>query len=189
MMILIIGFAARSHGFSVKSMLSILLVSVPTFWANIAFAESLNELPSKKCAAYNFDQYCTDYSNSVISKKPILVTKLAKQYKTVITASIKQPVNFAGHYRVVTWGCGTDCRGFAIVNKLTGLVYTLPKVEYVAGVMGNDEDRLQFQVVSKLFIINGVINDEVEGKYYYLFDKERLKLLAICPVKKQDYAE
>jgi hypothetical protein len=142
-----------------------------------------------KCETYNFEQYPTRISRSAITKKPIFITKLAKQYKTVITAGIEKPVNFAGHYRVVTWGCGTDCRGFAIINKLTGLVYTLPKVEYVAGVMGNDEERLQFRENSELFIINGVINDETEGKFYYLFDKERLKLLAICPIKKQDYTE
>ena len=28
--------------------------------------------------------------------------------------------NFAGHYTVAVWGCGTTCQSFAIINALTG---------------------------------------------------------------------
>ena len=55
-------------------------------------------------------------------------------------------------------GGGTDCRGFAILNKLSGVAYTLRGVEYVAGAMGNDEDRLDFKRNSRLFVINGLVN-------------------------------
>ena len=55
--------------------------------------------------------------------------------------------------------------------------------------MGSVEDRLDFRVDSRLFVINGLINDELEGKFYYLWEKERLKLLAKTPLVKQSYSE
>jgi hypothetical protein len=109
--------------------------------------------------------------------KLVLSSKLARQYKTVITAEAKREPDFAGHFRVATWGCGTDCRGFAIVDQHTGVVYTLPGVDYVAGVMGNGDDRLSYRLDSRLFIITGSKNDEEEGKFYYLWSGKSLSLL------------
>ena len=77
----------------------------------------------------------------------------------------------------------------ALPSLLSGVTYTLPGVEYVAGAMGSVEDRLDFRVDSRLFVINGLINDELDGKFYYLWEKERLKLLAKTPLVKQSYSE
>jgi len=114
----------------------------------------------------------------------ILQSRLARHYKTMIEIQAKAEADFAGHYRVATWGCGTDCRGFAIINKLDGRVYTLPGVQYVAGVMGNDEDRLSYRKDSRLFVMTGRKNDEQEGKFYYVWDGKALKLVCTSPVEK-----
>ena len=34
--------------------------------------------------------------------------------------------NFAGHYFVIQWGCGTSCLMMVIVDALTGKIYYLP---------------------------------------------------------------
>ena len=134
----------------------------------------------------SFESYPAKIVESKNHLKLVLTTRLAKKYKTVITADSAKPVNFAGHYRVATWGCGTDCRGFAIINKQTGAVYTLPGLEDVAGVMGNEEDRLAFKADSRLFVITGIKNDTAEGKFYYVWQKEKLHLLAKHPIVKHD---
>ena len=134
----------------------------------------------------SFESYPANIAHPRDTSQLVLTTRLAKKYKSVITAEAAKPVNFAGHYRVATWGCGTDCRGFAIINKHTGVVYTLPGVEYVAGVMGNEEERLAFKADSKLFIMTGIQNDKVEGKFYYIWGKEKLTLLAKHPIAKLD---
>ncbi len=152
------------------------------------FADVTNSTSLTVDQPFRFERYPVSVAEISAGKKPILSTAFAKRYKTVITADAGKPVNFAGHYRVVTWGCGTDCRGFAIINKLTGATYALPGVDYVAGVMGNDEERLEFKKDSRLFVITGIKNDEVEGKFYYLWDKERLRLLARFPVRKLDFS-
>ena len=133
-----------------------------------------------------FENYPANIAHTGDTSQLVLTTRLAKKYKSVITVESAKPVNFAGHYRVATWGCGTDCRGFAIINKHTGVVYTLPGVEYVAGVMGNEDERLAFKADSKLFIMTGIQNDKVEGKFYYIWGKEKLTLLTKHPIVKLD---
>jgi hypothetical protein len=166
-----------------------IIFSSMSLTSNFVLAGEGDTLPVNVNQVIEFEQYPVEIISAPANKKPILTTKLAKQYKTVITNAMQEPVNFAGHYRVVTWGCGTDCRGFAIVDKVSGVTYTLPGVEFVAGLMGNAEARIQFKTDSRLFIITGSKNDENEGKFYYLWSGKELKLLATFPMKKQDYSE
>ena len=44
----------------------------------------------------------------------------AKLYYTAITESASLGPNFAGHFTVITWGCGTDCFQYAVVDAITG---------------------------------------------------------------------
>jgi len=56
----------------------------------------------------------------------------AKAFYTRITETVSSGPNFAGHYTVVYWGCGTDCYGYAIVDAATGkvVVYSPANPEY-----------------------------------------------------------
>lgn len=121
--------------------------------------------------------------------KPRLATPRARHYRTVIASEAQKESNFAGHYRLVTWGCGTDCRGFAIVDRLSGRVYLPPGINYVAGVMGNAEPRVDFRTDSRLLILTGSLDDELEGKFFYEWTGRRLKLLRRVPVPKEDEAD
>jgi hypothetical protein len=44
----------------------------------------------------------------------------AYRYRTTIKEEGYGPPNFAGHLRVVTWGCGTGCHELALVDVITG---------------------------------------------------------------------
>lgn len=50
---------------------------------------------------------------------------IARQYRTVITEGYKEEgkANFGGHYRFITWGCGSSCAQSALVDLRTGRVY------------------------------------------------------------------
>ncbi len=111
--------------------------------------------------------------------KVILATAQARHYRSAIRSEAGEPANFAGHFRVITWGCGTDCHGFAILDRQTGVAYTPPGIDYVAGVMGNDEERVEHYLDSRLLVLNGQINDneKLEAKHLYLWDGHQLKLL------------
>jgi hypothetical protein len=59
---------------------------------------------------------------------PKLTSQFEKMYRTRIREGAKHPANFAGHYTVVDWGCGTSCGVYVIVDNLTGRVYEPPEI-------------------------------------------------------------
>jgi len=46
----------------------------------------------------------------------------AKRFITRITNECKKGVNFAGHYTLVSWGCGTACQSNVLVDRKTGKI-------------------------------------------------------------------
>ncbi len=71
----------------------------------------------------------------------------ARLFRTMLREGAKRGPNFAGHYTVVTWGCGSDCRMVAVVDARTGRVYIAPFT--VSPGIGED-----FRIDSRLFIAN-----------------------------------
>jgi hypothetical protein len=47
-------------------------------------------------------------------------------FRTRIREGIRQGVNFAGHYAIIGWGCGTDCSDYVIGDVVTGRVFRFP---------------------------------------------------------------
>ena len=103
-------------------------------------------------------------------------TRSARMYRTNLRNAAKEGVNFAGHYIVTTWGCGTNCQVGAIIDARNGRVY-FPAQLAGFGVgfeswLGED-DPLEFKPDSKLLILKGYDNSELNkehpvGGYYYL---------------------
>ncbi|HBG69225.1 MAG: hypothetical protein A2W93_04205 [Bacteroidetes bacterium GWF2_43_63] len=57
-------------------------------------------------------------------------------------------VNFAGHYTIVTWGCGSSCQQMAIVDRITG------KIIYSQLPFMNNYSGSEFRKDSRMLIIN-----------------------------------
>ena len=47
-------------------------------------------------------------------------SRTAREYRTATRRAMAEGINFAGHYVVATWGCGTECIGGHIVDARTG---------------------------------------------------------------------
>lgn len=47
----------------------------------------------------------------------------ANNFRTLLQAASKEGTNFAGHYALATWGCGTSCQTIAMVDLVSGRVY------------------------------------------------------------------
>lgn len=47
----------------------------------------------------------------------------ARTFRTALTRGAAEGPNFAGHYTVVAWGCGSMCQDFMIVDSRTGEVF------------------------------------------------------------------
>jgi hypothetical protein len=108
-----------------------------------------------------------------------LTSQRAKTFRTMIRDNTKQGVNFAGHYIAATWGCGSDCWSFAIIDARTGIDYLPPSLLWVGGFgYSPGQDRIQFRKNSRLLVAVGALNDKGSvGKYYFLWKDNRLRLI------------
>jgi len=48
-------------------------------------------------------------------------SKVAREYRTRLSQWAKEKPNFADHYILATWGCGTNCTQITIVDAKTGI--------------------------------------------------------------------
>jgi len=71
----------------------------------------------------------------------------APLFRTKLREGAKTGPNFAGHYTLLMWGCGTDCMAVAVIDAKTGRVYFAPFTVSVS--MKGD-----FRIDSRLFIRN-----------------------------------
>lgn len=47
----------------------------------------------------------------------------SRLFRTRLAEAAKHPVNFAGHFVLASWGCGTNCSQLAIIDVRTGRVF------------------------------------------------------------------
>jgi hypothetical protein len=67
----------------------------------------------------------------------------ARRYRTVLLQGAKAGPNFAGHFTVIYWGCGSPCVQFAIVDARNGNVaWYEPDSTYVGPPMYRRDSRL-----------------------------------------------
>jgi hypothetical protein len=127
---------------------------------------------------------------AVVSKhKPVslkLETPRAKQYIPVIRKAVRHGPNFAGHYTVANWGCGTECAAFVIVDDSTGRVYEPPEI--ARGVdLGLGDTEPVYRVDSSLMVLASCPDPKVYGlkncrRNFYRWDGRKLILLSSEPV-------
>jgi hypothetical protein len=118
---------------------------------------------------------------------PILQSKRARLYRTVIREGAKQGPNFAGHYTVVAWGCGLASYSLAVVDAISGSVY-FPPFECVTGSSFGlpflDQYTPAFRMDSQLLAVYGQWeNDSKKGIYFYRFVNGKFKLIHFAPEK------
>jgi hypothetical protein len=108
-----------------------------------------------------------------------------KTYRTRLRDGAMSGPNFAGHYTIVIWGCGTACQQFAIVDASTGKVFFSKDVPYVSfGDRPGEPYGLQFRANSRLLAVYGHIReDDPKGIFFYTWDGVRLTLVKSIPQK------
>ncbi|HMV51446.1 MAG TPA: hypothetical protein PLD20_04955 [Blastocatellia bacterium] len=106
----------------------------------------------------------------------------AKMFRTMIKLGAEEGPNFAGHYTIVTWGCGSGCRGVAFVDARTGQVFIAPELLDISTMPFQESPTLQFQLDSSLLIVEGYRGYKsgtyaIPGKWYYKWESNKLKLI------------
>jgi hypothetical protein len=120
----------------------------------------------------------------------------AREFRTQIRSDARAGPNFAGHFTVVGWGCGSACLQWGVVNAATGAVWFEPGLSVVSVDHVADESRpapgvdmdfynLRFRLDSRLLIVLGAPQEDEarEGVGYYLWDGRTFALLKFIPRK------
>ena len=118
-----------------------------------------------------------------IPAAPKLVTEDQKMFRARIRAAAKAKVEFAGHYTIPSWGCGTGCNDYVVADSITGAIYDgLYVVDLPSAWLEEHEHgeakRMEYHPHSRLLKINGCPGERDCGFYdYEMVDGKGLRLL------------
>jgi hypothetical protein len=135
---------------------------------------------------------------------PVLKTRIAHMYRSQIRWAMKDGVNFAGHYVVARWGCGTGCAQFVIVDAITGNVIEppFPNISFhhpfaaeqrwpdfdPEGKWWCEEyaDWPTIKITSALLVVEGCISDRQCGRTFFVITQTKLKQVYFDPDRSPD---
>ena len=114
---------------------------------------------------------------------PLLDSRRARMYRTVLRQGVKNGPNFAGKYTIVTWGAGLGSFSMAVVDATSGKVHFPPFTTVYNTGFGmpfiDKGDNPAWSLDSRLFAFIGRpdVDDKGMGLYVYLFDRGQFSLL------------
>ncbi|WP_143150427.1 hypothetical protein [Arenibacter nanhaiticus] len=88
---------------------------------NIALEEV--EVYKKYSPKTTFEDYKVDMYEGALADPDFSTAPAAKAFISRITNECKKGINFAGHYTLIIWGCGTACQSGVIVDRKTGRIF------------------------------------------------------------------
>jgi len=152
-----------------------------------------------------FEDYRVNEAFNRTPHPPILVTPEQRMFRTRIRAGVEKGwgvringawgteqntpgPNFAGHYIVIVWGCGTGCIQMVVSDADTGALYAapisdggfaLPMLLFPNSPGGAAET--EWRRDSRLMVIRATphanLPDAVPYAFYFLWEGERWRLL------------
>jgi hypothetical protein len=158
----------------------ILLATAITMLAAVAFAQ--DDFPNDQVVSRKDAPRFNSYAEPVYKGKaaPVKInSRDSRNYKTVLRNSVKESgANFAGHYTLATWFCGTNCNQMAIIDLKTGQTYFTPGLmSVVMGVPSQSLDMTYFKPNSRLLKVVGRTNGKDYGTWFYEWKNNRFKLV------------
>ena len=123
-----------------------------------------------------FTQYAAKVDKIRNAKVNLKSHKNANLFRTNLRNAAKEGVNFAGHYILATWGCGTNCSQSAIIDARSGQVFFPRELEGAAfGFcdLPDDAEPVVYKANSRLLVLNGFKGGDLDAKngrcgIYYL---------------------
>lgn len=160
-----------------KRALSSSVLTVGLCWSAVAGAQN-----------QTFEQFKVDRVYVGRNAEPILDSSDKRMYRTRLRWATKvMKPNFAGEYIITTWGCGSGCQHYALINARTGQVQMLPWTVTNGETLPGRPERAEFRAQSRLLVINGQIDelkDERDLYRYFVFDgKKEFHLAAVVNPK------
>jgi hypothetical protein len=115
-----------------------------------------------------------------------------RMFRTRIRNGAKEPPNFAAHYRLVMWGCGSDCTTGVLVDLKTGEIFGHPEGASEPGTIcapGLEGSDIDFHLDSRLIIVSCGLHysERLDKNFpdveYFLWDNNRFRRILFIPGK------
>lgn len=129
-----------------------------------------------------------------------LSTRSERMFQTQLTNAAGEPPNFAGHYRLAFWGCGSMCGAAAVVDLQTGSAFPPPLGDHGDGwdrwIMTPafaEDSGVDFRLDSRLVVVKGGINysdavqKNVPDEYYFVWENNRFRQLLFISGKQREW--
>lgn len=135
--------------------------------------------PSILKTAYRFEDYAVADSFRGPAPKLTFSTK-TKRFRSRLSAAASEPPNFAGHFILTRWGCGTDCQMGGVIDARTGRTTLIPFTVCCSVDTGEDIDMMDFRPDSSLILFNGLLDENENGgrQHAYVFENGNFILIA-----------
>ena len=139
--------------------------------------------PEKQCPS-GANPAFSDYAvpARTIAKRPKLKTnnEFSHMFVTRLSNGLEgNDIDFAGHYIVVTIGCGNGCLYGGYIDAESGQARELPFSVSPPGLY-REEDPIEHRADSRLLIVSGNLNDADGPAMKYFFALKDNKLQPIC---------
>ncbi|MFI5171770.1 MAG: hypothetical protein ACHQFW_05230 [Chitinophagales bacterium] len=115
-----------------------------------AYSDTLNEKTTNKRIKFAPGITLNDFKVDAIDHKKYAALDLyslddAIRFRTQIRRAFSsETANFAGHYTIAIWGCGSPCQSSVLIDRKTGKIYESPSASL----------KYNFQVDSRMLIVN-----------------------------------
>jgi hypothetical protein len=132
------------------------------------FASSLPQTADSRAQPPTFSEYHVDKFFRGKNATP-KITDSWRTFRTRIRTASDQPPDFAGSYRIVEWGCGSDCIQFALLDLRSGTIYDPPFESLWLDAYPTNGWRgtgLEYRTNSRLLIADGCASEKCATYYY-----------------------
>lgn len=130
-----------------KPYLLIVLVTYVVLLAAISRTALASRQHSQKDIPPSFQEYAIEVAEIRNPRLDLKSHPVGRTFPTVLRRGVRQNgVNFAGRFSLVEWGCGSDCRWFAIIDLRNGRIYRESSFVLLRGA--------QYRADSALFVAN-----------------------------------
>jgi hypothetical protein len=127
-----------------------------------------------------FDEFDTAEAFNGPAAFPQIRSLAQKKFEAQIRRQSTLPANFAGHYKIAAWGCGSSCVSIAVINLKTGEVHDGPFSTLGYGSAYTCEggfEELEYKASSRMLVARGCPEDRNCGTCYFEWNGNRFERL------------
>jgi hypothetical protein len=122
------------HDFTRSHALQLLALLEPLVLTQAKTSEDDHQtIPSATSTPNESDYACPDTFHGKPAQVDLGSSAEARNFRTELTNASKKPADFAGFYVAASWGCGSPCQQWALIDLRDGKVYFAPFTTSLGG--------------------------------------------------------